>query len=419
MKLVKSVVIALIFSLFFVQVKAQSSPPKPERKGVRTIVGTAPTPTPKPVPKLVGESDEKSWKEYADEELGFKVLTIGTQGRKESKQEIDLGTVESVTLSWRTQVAEYSVITLEYPYLPVDLEYVKLNLNKVRDDLINRGLKLTSEKEISIEGYAGKEFIFEKDKVRIKTRFFYVGNKRYQTIFAASSEDLTSKYFLEFYETTANKFLNSFRLTDSALTKATAQIAEAKSPNPFDTEDFKGRVENSIYMNDYLGFSLRLPEKWSIVSDDEVALAQQKGVETFTKGNDISKKIDEGYKKNVRALIVIVKDTATQEEYAKFQTSIERLPYKSMKTSVYASMATKYLIQGFKNIETVGEIKFVNIGGKEFAVADINLKTDDKVIKAKIYMIVYKGVGLGLIFNYVNEKDLQTLENILKSFSFK
>lgn len=373
-------------------------------------------------PNSVSENgfDDKSWKEFIDEEKGFSILAIGAFTKSNSTNEVKNLPATTYSYNWETSVASYAVNITDYMVLETSLEAVKESYNKSKELFVSRGWKLISEKDVYLEGYLGREFLFEVNPtLNLKTRVVIAGYRLYQLLFVAPADKKTTKSTSDFFVQTSTKFFDSFRLKKSALAKAEEQISESNSPNPFDRVDFRGKVENSIYTNDFLGFSFKIPENWVIESEDESAFAQEKGFELMSKGNEISKRTEEVVKKNVRHLIGIAKGKLGTPDNTNLNIFVERLPLKSISPDVYAKISMANIKESLNNIESVGEIKKRNISGKEFAVFEVVVNLNNQKAKIQVLTTIIKGVSLGLVFTNSSEKDLEILDKIIQSITIK
>lgn len=390
-----------------------------DNSNVKTVAGVPIAPS---IPPTIREKsfDEKSWKEFSDDEKGFSVLAIGLLNKNISNQNVKGLPATTHTYKWETSVAHYTVAVTDYTVLETETEAIKVSYNLTRELFISKGWKLSSEKDVYIDKYLGREFIFDvSDVLRLKTRVFYIGSRLFQIIFAAPPDKKGTKSTSDFFEQTSEKFLDSFKLSKSSLTKAEEQIAESKSPNNFDNADFRGKIENSIYTNDFMGFTFKIPEKWFVKSDDEVIFLQEKGMELMSKGNETSKKLESVAKKNVRNLISIAKGQFGSHDNTNLSIAVERLPIKSMISEVYISLTKQTIKEALNNIDSISETSFRKIGTKEFAVFDAVIKIEQKKATIRYLAFCNKGMALVMVFSFSNEKELEFLEQIINSFSFK
>jgi TonB family protein len=219
------------------------------------------------------EYSERAWKEFSSPAGGFTVLMPGTPKLTTVEVETALGKLPHARYALVTGTTAYLVSYTDLPYKSEDPKAVKHALDAGRDNVLAQGpsmsIKLLSEREIALEGHAGREWLFHGKGFVLRIRAYYVNGRIYQLVLSgppsvvfkngrpsADPQDRT-----EFYEMISARFLDSFKLTTAqeALGEVDSYLAREKAygkaqGNPadglFDAGILKGRVR-SLPQPDY------------------------------------------------------------------------------------------------------------------------------------------------------------------------
>lgn len=171
----------------------------------------------KPSPKDVtqaAENNPDSWKVFSSTEGRFSILLPGTP--KEETEEVDTpsGKFEIHKLTLRT-FADYGVIYADYP--------MQINDSATANQILDNGAKgavaevnseLLSMTKISLDGHPGRLL---KERMRdgsiLRAKMLLVGQRLYQVAITTPKEEGVKAEAISFFDSTASKFLDSFKLT--------------------------------------------------------------------------------------------------------------------------------------------------------------------------------------------------------------
>jgi hypothetical protein len=161
---------------------------------------------------LISGCDILGWKKYTSVEGGFSVtLPAEPKGNKIILDtEVGRTYLNLYLLNRKDDKFAYSVGYVDYPPELFQKKSIIQILNDARDSAARniQGV-LTSESEVSIKQYPGREIVIEafKGQVIVKGKFFLVGNRLYQLMAT------TGKKFADSYN--IKRFLDSFELIET------------------------------------------------------------------------------------------------------------------------------------------------------------------------------------------------------------
>jgi hypothetical protein len=164
--------------------------------------------------KDVGEvldANPAAWKEFSSAAGGFAIKFPGSP--KESKEQSGEFTLNLIQL---TSAFEYSVMYADYPEWANDSDPARAK--KILDSGLEGAVaqvqsKLLEVKEVSIDKHPGRQYVERMPNGTIlRGKTFLVGHRLYQIAITTPNEEGAVPDAVKFYQTTAAKFLDSFRL---------------------------------------------------------------------------------------------------------------------------------------------------------------------------------------------------------------
>lgn len=183
-----------------------------------------------------------------------------------------------------------------------------------------------------------------------------------------------------------------------------------------------GKVESSVYRNNYFGMSVTLPSDWSV--QDEAARE-----ELAKAGGEMIAGDDKNLKAAVKA-----SELTSLNLFAVFQhplgapvdfnpniicvaEQVRNSP--GIKTGEdYLFHAKKLLQSGQMEVAFPADVYATTIGGKEFHVMSVDMSMSGATVSQKYYTAVMKGYALSFIVSYTTAEDEAALESILKTVTF-
>jgi hypothetical protein len=186
----------------------------------------------------------------------------------------------------------------------------------------------------------------------------------------------------------------------------------------------KGAVAGNAYTNKFLGFTLPLPDVWTIASDDFVFYMKRKGVDVSAKppqAADLAsqKKVDANFKR-LSILVTAYRSLPGSPQNAMVRIAAEDV--RRLETNRPVKDAVDYvdlmrselgmvrMPASYKYSETQAE----KLGPNQFAYLD----TSDNEGKTRVYVTVRKGYAILFSLNYVADEDLETFRDVLARANF-
>lgn len=152
---------------------------------VVVLAAAAPARAQQGPPAPVAEYDPKAWKEFVSQEGRFSIRMIGTP--RASTQEVDtvMGKLLSHTYLSQTKTGGYMVGYTDFPRYEETPAFVKGVLDGARNKLIEGGKRrMLSEREITVEGHAAREWLVEDGPLVFRARTLFVSGRLYQLLLA-------------------------------------------------------------------------------------------------------------------------------------------------------------------------------------------------------------------------------------------
>ena len=175
----------------------------------------------------------------------------------------------------------------------------------------------------------------------------------------------------------------------------------------------KGEAEN-IFVNQEIGWTMEIPDEWTILDKTTQGVYKQKGKEIVNKFNKENRKY--------KGLIYLLGFKKNQLNI--FQSNFEKISYadkkkwKENKRQQKISTAQMYAKQGVK-IDTISSIE--KIDGIDFSVFLVSVYNQLGSVRytQKIYGSYINGFDFAVLLNYNNREDEETLHNFWKNSKFK
>ncbi len=184
-----------------------------------------------------------------------------------------------------------------------------------------------------------------------------------------------------------------------------------------------GKLDGTVYTNDYFNLKLELPAEWHVATEEEKAMLTNAGADIVGGDNDNLKKQLDLSKEKTLNLVFAFQHTLDYTEgfNPNFMCIAENLGLAgfAVKNGEDYLNATRSLIEQSQLPYSFEEIGTETIGGKEFYVMPTSIDVGGLIISQKYYSAVQKGYALNFITSYSSEEELATVSNILGTVKFK
>jgi len=188
-----------------------------------------------------------------------------------------------------------------------------------------------------------------------------------------------------------------------------------------DEIDF-GTLSNSVYRNEYFGFSVTFPKDWSVQDQEAQRRLMKKGVQLVA-GDD----------RNLKAMVK-ASELQTVNLFAVFEHPVGSPVAYNPSIMALAEIVRElpgikrgkdYLFQARQVLEA-GQIQVSfpkdyyseRLGGMEFDVMESEISVRGKTIKQKYYATILKGYALCFIVSFTSDDEAASLQSILNSITF-
>jgi hypothetical protein len=186
----------------------------------------------------------------------------------------------------------------------------------------------------------------------------------------------------------------------------------------------QGTIAGNVYTNKFLGFTMPLPETWTIATPEFATYMRGKGVDVSAKppkAADVvsQKKVDANFKR-LSILATVYRSLPGTSQNSMIRIAAEDVrglntnrPVKDAVDYVdlmRTQLSSVHMPASYKYSDTQAE----KLGPNQFAYID----TSDNEGKTRIYVTVRKGYAILFSLNYVADDDLETFRDLLARASF-
>ncbi|HZI19318.1 MAG TPA: hypothetical protein VEY09_12055 [Pyrinomonadaceae bacterium] len=181
----------------------------------------------------------------------------------------------------------------------------------------------------------------------------------------------------------------------------------------------KGKLEGSVYTNDFFRVSVRVPQDW-FVNRTELPEEAKEMLEGTARNRRQQEQINASVARSTILLNLTKLPPGPAEQFnAAFVVVAERIPSAVVRSG---EDVLRLMEKSFENtavkIEWLDPVHTERVGGVDFGVAGAKVTFPVGSVVQKYYVIVRNGYALQLIFSYMDEADLATLRGIVKSIKF-
>ncbi len=360
-----------------------------------------------PPPRVVtGDSHRNN---YILKEDGFQIDFPAKPVRTISSIDTAFGKTNMVNYKLAASLAFYGVSIIDFPTVIEDKTEINLRLDALRIGLLKEPQsRLISETEISFGGNVGREFVLENTETTLTVRALFIKQRFFQLTIATKGSLLRSSDRVKnFNKKTTEKYINSFYVTDLAAPSMTA----AELPKDFGIE-----IKNEKFSSKFLGFSMNVPQNWTIVEKEQTEMFKDLSAQKF---ENSTAKIDESLAFSLKNTEFLLVATKTQLESSVSSASLliaaEKVSFPNFVPLKMVEAYSKNYIEASEKV--LGKPGSTKLSGVDFAWIEIG---DAKLNSRKrIYIANRKGIALEIFLIYQKEDELNILLDSLQSVKFE
>lgn len=186
-----------------------------------------------------------------------------------------------------------------------------------------------------------------------------------------------------------------------------------------------GKSEGNVYSNDFFNMTITIPDKWVVATDDEKMEVIKVGQEVIA-GDDESKakKLDLSVLKSVYLLMASEKGMKVQStSNPNFITVAEKISLaQGVKNGTDYLEAVKVQLKALASTVPYNldkEVYTEKVDGKNFSVLEATIENGTIKMTQKYYACVLNGYALSFISTSTNAESAKTLDEVIKSVTFK
>jgi hypothetical protein len=345
--------------------------------------------------------------EFVSKEGGFRIKFPGTPKPSTSQQKLETGPAPYHQFLLTKSGVVYLVSYIDHSTVSGSAQDIKAFYELARAQESAGGQKLVSEKTVSVDGVAGREFVTEDQDARLTTRQFLVGKRLYKLIAGIKRTDQAAS------ADAIAAFMDSFHL----LERPADRTAYAKDPDPEEPlgGGLLGSVEGGLYRNDVLSVSMKLPDGWLVIDEKQYGFANNRGSRTATRSG-VDDAVDRSMK-NTATLVAVSKYSLGTPRNASLVMGLERLRDPAMPAQAIAAGSLAAL-KAELPLRVTREVYTTRLGGAEFASFSVAVDLPDGVFRQNYFVTNRRGQALTITNSYVYDDDAQAMERSILSLRF-
>ena len=184
-----------------------------------------------------------------------------------------------------------------------------------------------------------------------------------------------------------------------------------------------GTIDDRTYSNQFFHCKLTVPDHWHVQTKAQNEELMQKGAELVAGQNENLKEVLDENLIRVANLLSVFKykvgsNLGFNANIVMIAENVKQVP--TIKNGKDYLKASKLLLEksAFKYDYISEEYELLMLGGKPFYTMQANMLIENAKINQVYFACILRGFALTFVITYQNEKDQETLSNILNSLEF-
>lgn len=185
-----------------------------------------------------------------------------------------------------------------------------------------------------------------------------------------------------------------------------------------------GKVENSVYKNNFFGFELPIPADWVVQDTEQMKKISEEGQKIISEHNEeLGEKIKASEVRSAMLLSVFrYKDDSVVGQFnPSFGIAVENLgPFSSIKTPEdYLQQAKSLMLKSGIDYKFPTGFVPVKIGNKNFTVMELTAIYKGNVeVGQMYYCILDKGFAVSIVISFGTDEQREQLRHIISNIRF-
>ncbi len=184
-----------------------------------------------------------------------------------------------------------------------------------------------------------------------------------------------------------------------------------------------GKVENSVYRNEYFGLTLKLPPDWTVPDEESQRQLLDKGIDVLAGEDKNLRAVMKASGRQTVFLLTAFKyppgaPVLSNPSMVVFAESVRGMP-GIKRGSDYHFHGRKLLESGTVEVSFPEEPSTEQLGGLDFDVLHMVMPFGSMNVKQRHYTAVMKGYALTFAVTFTSDEEQAALERILESVTFK
>ena len=184
-----------------------------------------------------------------------------------------------------------------------------------------------------------------------------------------------------------------------------------------------GKIENNSYVNDYFEMSFPLNNGWEVLENKYVDSIRAEGLKQMVGDNaELEKIIQAGDIKTANLLSIAFTDSNQQQLYKPNISMIAenlRVVTNVDNARDYLEESKKFMIESGMQLQFLGDITKIQLGGKEFYKMSVINPINGVAIYQDFYATIINGFGVTLLSSWLDERQQEVIQYQIEQLQFK
>ncbi len=359
-------------------------------------------------PALIpGAKDTDGWSQYESRRDSFKISFPPTpivadefdeQGRKNGSRYYNPEPVTSARISLTLIASDLGVVVTDEK----STLYNSWLEGLMSPDRNGKSANKVLQKEFAFGNTFGMEVIVDRGDYRFHGWVVCIGSKFYQLAAGSGTPAVVTPAEYADGAKWTRKFFDSFQLI----------VKPVSQPDPL-----LGSVENGVYTNSALNYSIEIPETWTKEENKRSEEMEAAALETVGNNNrQIKKTMAEEFKKAKTVFRYYKHGTGGRPDVSFSSTLHKTTPGSTLEASV---LSTRQMLAATSLKPVLTPTKYIYFGKVKAGVIQGQYSYLGLSFKQKMYMLQRSDYYITFVITYMDEMDLLEIDQKMQTLVFK